>query len=179
MLGKSLDPAVSHKKTSRIQSEALAVEQILFPKTYEDEWELADISSSSTDFDKARFFMVRFANMAADQILGSEVLDIASNPYDPTVLGLASAVKTKVFTTRHATFATTPLLQCMRFILIKSRVTDAMCSDRAKPVVDFFFDPTIARNLDPLSRHTVAYTRRTCFQPLSCFSLLKNELLSF
>jgi 2-polyprenyl-6-methoxyphenol hydroxylase-like FAD-dependent oxidoreductase len=153
MTGKPRSPG----RTSWGQLQTLSVDHILFPKTYEDEWELADMRGSSTDFDKARFFMVRFANMTYDRMLGSEVLEIARNPYDPTILGLASEVQTRVFATRHATFAATPLLQCMRFILIKSRITDAMSFDRAKAVVDFFFDPTIARNLDPPPKHTVSY----------------------
>jgi 2-polyprenyl-6-methoxyphenol hydroxylase-like FAD-dependent oxidoreductase len=156
MPGKPLSPTVFHR-TSGNQSGLLAVDQILFPKAYEDEWELADISRSSTDFDKARFFMVRFANMATDQRLGSEVLEIARHPPSRTVLALASEVQTSIFANRHATFAATPLLQCMRFILIKTRITEVMLSDRTKPVIDFFFDPAIARNLDPLPKHTVAY----------------------
>jgi 2-polyprenyl-6-methoxyphenol hydroxylase-like FAD-dependent oxidoreductase len=156
MLGKSLSPAVLHR-TSRSHSGVLAVDQILFPKAYEAEWELADVKSSNTDFDKARFFMVRFANMASDQRLGWEVLEIARNQYDRTVLALASAVQLRVFANRHATFAATPLLQCMRFILIKTRVTEVAYSDGAKPVLDFFFDPAIARNLEPRPKHTVAY----------------------
>ena len=134
-----------------------AVDQILFPKAYEDEWELADIKSSCSDFDKARFFMVRFANMAPDQRLGSAVLEIARNPYNRTVLDLAWEVRVRMFANRHATFAAAPLLQCMRFILTKTRVTEAVWSDMAKPVIDFFFDPAIARNLEPLPKHTVAY----------------------
>jgi 2-polyprenyl-6-methoxyphenol hydroxylase-like FAD-dependent oxidoreductase len=156
MLTKSLSPAVFHR-TSGSQSAAIAVDQILFPKSYEEEWELADVKSRNTDFDKARFFMVRFANQAHDHILGSEVLDIARNPYDSTVLALASAVRTRIFESRHKTFSVTPILQCMRFILIKSRVAEVTGSDEAKSVVDFFFDPTIARNLQPLPRHTVSY----------------------
>lgn len=77
----------------------------LFPKAYEDEWELADISRSSTDFDKARFSMVWFPNMVSNQTHKSKVLEIARNPYDRTILGLAPAVQTKVFATRHTTFA--------------------------------------------------------------------------
>jgi 2-polyprenyl-6-methoxyphenol hydroxylase-like FAD-dependent oxidoreductase len=156
MLGKSLSPTVFRRRSGS-QLGSVAVDQIVFPKSYEDEWDLADIGSSSTEFDKARFFMVRFANMASDQILGSEVLEIARNQDNRTVLDLASAVRTSIFANRHATFAATPLLQCMRFILIKTLVTEGMFSDRTKPVIDFFFDPTIARNLDPLPKHTVTY----------------------
>lgn len=156
MPGKSLSPTVFPRR-SRSHSGLQAVDQIVFPKAYEDEWDLADINSSYTDFEKARFFMVRFANMSSDQLLGFEVLDIARHPPENTILALASAVQTRIFANRHITFSSTPLLQCMRFILIKTRVTEDMLFKWAKPVLDFFFDPTVARNAEPLPKHTVTY----------------------
>lgn len=49
--------------------------------------------------------MVWFPNMVSNQTHKSKVLEIARNPYDRTILGLAPAVQTKVFATRHTTFA--------------------------------------------------------------------------
>ena len=157
MRGKPLSPPAFQRRRGS-QSANLAVDQILFPKAYEDEWELADIfSRSGTDFQKATFFIVRFANTVPDQTLRSELLEAARNPDNRTVLGLACAVQIRIFSSRHATFDATPLLQRMRFILIKSQITDAVCSDIAKPVIDFFFDPTIARNFDPRPEHAISY----------------------
>jgi 2-polyprenyl-6-methoxyphenol hydroxylase-like FAD-dependent oxidoreductase len=153
---RSLSPAVFHRR-SRSGSPAPAIDQILFPKAYEDDWELADISNSNTDFEKARFFMVRSANKASDQIIAPQVLAITTDPRNRTVLALALAVQTRIFANRHATFDTSPLLQCMRFILIKTRVPEVMVSDRSKFVLDFYFDPSIARNLDPLPKPAVPY----------------------
>ncbi|KAH8761323.1 hypothetical protein F5882DRAFT_365690 [Hyaloscypha sp. PMI_1271] len=154
MRGRSLSPAVFHRR-SRSQSVAPALDDILFPKSFEDEWELAD--ARKTDLERARFFMIRFGNTSKDPMIQIELLAIASNQHNRTVPALAFAVQTRIFANRHATFAATPLLQCMRFLLIKTRVSEVMFSDRTKVVLDFFFDPAMARNLDPLPKDPIIY----------------------
>ncbi len=69
-----------------------------------------------------------------------------------TLPAVAEAIQARVFGHRHATFAATPLLQYVRFMLIKARVPDVIFSDRTKNVIDFFFDPTIAKNMEPSRR---------------------------
>jgi 2-polyprenyl-6-methoxyphenol hydroxylase-like FAD-dependent oxidoreductase len=155
MRGRSLSPAVFHRRSRSQSVAALGLDDILFPKSYEDEWELAD--ARNTDLERARFFMIRFGNTSKDPMIQSELLSIASNQLHRTVPALAFAVQTRIFANRHATFAATPLLQCMRFLLIKARVSEVMFSDRTKVVLDFFFDPAMARNLDPLPKDTVVY----------------------
>ncbi|KAK6432563.1 hypothetical protein LTR95_011272 [Oleoguttula sp. CCFEE 5521] len=49
-------------------------------------------------------------------------------------------------------------MEVVRFLLIKSRVSEGSISTEARSILDFFFDPTIHRNLDPLpSGPTVTY----------------------
>lgn len=45
----------------------------------------------------------------------------------------------------------------MRFLLIKARVPEIMVSDRTKVILDFFFDPAMARNLEPLPKDPVTF----------------------
>jgi 2-polyprenyl-6-methoxyphenol hydroxylase-like FAD-dependent oxidoreductase len=155
MRGRSLSPALFQKR-SRSQSAAPpGLDDILFPKSYEEEWELAD--ARNTDLERARFFMVRFGNTCKDPLIPAELAAIASNQLNRTVPALAFAVKTRIFANRHSSFEATPLLQCMRFLLIKTRVSEVMVSDRTKVVLDFFFDPAMARNLDPLPKDPIVY----------------------
>lgn len=156
MPAKPNAPVAFHRRSSS-QNALPAVDYILFPKQYEEEWDLADIRSTSTDFEKARFFMVRFANTTHDPRVGAEVLRVARHPPAPTVLALASEVQTAIFANHHSTFAASPLLQCMRYILIKTQATEAPISHEMKSVLDFFFDPTIAKNLEPAPKHAVPY----------------------
>jgi 2-polyprenyl-6-methoxyphenol hydroxylase-like FAD-dependent oxidoreductase len=151
---RSLSPAVFHRRRSQSVA-APGLDDILFPKLYEDEWELAD--ARNTDLERARFFMIRFANTSKDPKMQQELVAIASNQQNRTVPALAYAVQARIFWNRHASFAATPLLQCMRFLLIKARVSEVMFSDRTKIVLDFFFDPAMARNLDPLPKDPVVY----------------------
>lgn len=155
---RSLSPAVFHRR-SRSKSKSVAppptLDDIFFPKSYDDEWELADARQS--DFERARFFMVRFGNNSEDPMIQSELVTIASNPQNRSVPALAFAVQTRIFANCHATFAATPLLQCMRYLLIKTRVPEVMFSERTKAVLDFYFDPTMARNLDPLPKDPVVF----------------------
>lgn len=145
---RSLSPTVFHRR-SRSGSTELPVGQILFPKAFEDEWELADITNSNTDFEKARFFMVRFANQSPDQRMASEVISIVASLRHRTVVAMALVFRTRMFADRHVTFDTSPLLQCIRFILIKTRIPEVMVSDKIKTVLDFYFDPSIASTRPP------------------------------
>ena len=151
----SLSPAVFHRRRRSQSVAAPGLDDILFPKLYEDEWELAD--ARNTDLERARFFMIRFANKSKDPTIQQELVAIASNQQNRTIPALAYAVQARIFSNRHASFAATPLLQCMRFLLIKARVSEVMFSDRTKIVLDFFFDPAMARNLDPLPKDPIVY----------------------
>lgn len=155
MRGRSLSPAVFQRRSRSKSVAAPGVDDILFPKSYEAEWELAD--ARNTDLERSRFFMIRFANQSSNAIIQGDLVAVAANPQHRTVPALALAVQMMFFKNRHASFAATPLLQCMRFLLIKTRVADFMFSDRTKFVLDFFFDPAVARNLDPLPKDTITY----------------------
>lgn len=152
---RSLSPAVFHRRRRNQSVAAPGLDDILFPRLYEDEWELAD--ARNTDLERARFFMIRFANTSKDPIIQQELVVIASNQQNRTIPALAYAVQARIFSNRHASFAASPLLQCMRFLLIKGRVSEVMFSDRTKIVLDFFFDPAMARNLDPLPKDPIVY----------------------
>src|SRR5258706_9284457 len=123
MRGRSLSPA-GFRQRNRSQSVAPAIDDILFPKTYEDEWHLSD--ARRTDLERARFFLIRFANMSSDPMINTELVAIATNQQYHTIPALAFAVQTRLFANRHATFAATQLLQCMRFLLLKTRVLEVM-----------------------------------------------------
>lgn len=75
--------------------------------------------------------------------------NIVTDPANQSVPALASAIQSELFEDRHLSFAANPLLQCVRFILIKSKVPAGVYSGRTREVVDFFFDPTLERNLSP------------------------------
>lgn len=122
---------------------------ILFPKVYEDAWGGADVNR--TDLERARIFLLRIAVMGAvDAASISHLKGIAADQHNRTIPGIASVIQTEIYANRHATFAATPLLQAVRFMLIKARVMENAFTDRARAVVDFFFDPTLHRNLQPL-----------------------------
>jgi len=128
---------------------ALGVDDIVFPKVYEDAWGTMD--DSRTDLERARIYLVRFATMCGDPLIATELRAIVANQQkNRTIPALASAVRTRIFGNRHATFAATPLLQCIRFMLIKGRVADSIYSERTQTAMDFFFDPALARNVEPL-----------------------------
>src|SRR5690606_16212527 len=66
------------------------------------------------------------------------------------VPAIAWAIQMRIYGNRHADFAPTPLMQAVRFMLIKARVPQSGYTDRSRAVLDFFFDPTLYRNMDPL-----------------------------
>lgn len=122
---------------------------ILFPKVYEDAWGGAEVNR--TEMERARIFLLRMAVMAIDgQAQISELRAIVGDENNRTVPGLAWAIQMRVYGNRHADFAATPLLQAVRFMLIKGRVPQSGFTDRSRAVLDFFFDPTLHRNLEPL-----------------------------
>lgn len=122
---------------------------ILFPKVYEDAWGAADLSR--TDLERARIFLLRTASMGVDQAISAAVRAIVTDhTHNRTVPSLAAAIQASIYGNRHADFDTTPLLQAVRFMLIKARVPENPFTQRARDVLDFFFDPTLHRNLHPL-----------------------------
>ncbi|KAK0717418.1 hypothetical protein B0T26DRAFT_645697 [Lasiosphaeria miniovina] len=122
---------------------------LLFPTVYEDAWGGSD--TTRTDMERARIFLFRIASMSSDQAINTELRDIVGNRAQyRSVPALAFAIKTRLYGDRHADFAATPLLQAVRFMLIKARVPEVAVSDRSRAVIDFFFDPTLQRNLSPL-----------------------------
>lgn len=123
-------------------------DSILFPKVYEDAWGGAGVSR--TDLERARIFLLRIASMGVDPASSSSLRAIAvDHKHNRTVPGLASAIQASIYGNRHARFDTTPLLQAVRFMLIKARVPENPFTQRARDVLDFFFDPTLHRNLNP------------------------------
>ncbi|KZL77917.1 FHA domain containing protein [Colletotrichum tofieldiae] len=124
------------------------MDHIEFPQSWETAWEAA----GQTNFERAQAFL--FFYRGGDTAVNSELRTIASNPRYQDVASLAAAVGERVFGKRHTSFNTNPLLQWVRFILIKSQ---ALASIKAKAVRDFFFDPSIARNLAQLPEDPVSY----------------------
>lgn len=123
-------------------------DEIIFPRVYEDAWGSPDLARS--ELERARIFLMRFATMSGDPLIAAELRAIVLNVANRTVPALAFAIQTRIFGGRHASFAATPLLQCVRFLLIKARVADVIFTERSHAIMDFFFDPTVARNLEPL-----------------------------
>ncbi|KAK4121165.1 hypothetical protein N657DRAFT_577941 [Parathielavia appendiculata] len=122
---------------------------ILFSKVYEDAWGGPEVSR--TEMERARIFLLRMAIMAIDgQAQISELRAIIGDESNRTVPGIAWAIQMRIYGNRHADFAATPLLQAVRFMLIKARVPQSGFTDRSRAVLDFFFDPTLHRNLNPL-----------------------------
>ena len=125
-------------------------DQIHFPKVYADAWGSADGGNAyKSDFERGRIFLVRMAKLNPNLPEFHQVRDIVTNPQNRSVPALATAIQHQIFENRHVSFATSPLLQCVRFMLLKCNVS-AMVSDRARSAVDFFFDPTLERNSKPL-----------------------------
>lgn len=148
--------SASHSATSSIPSPRFGANEdtILFPRVYEDAWGGQD--AVRTDIDRARIFLYRIASMSGDSFITNSLRSIIGDPtHSRTIPSLAFAVQTIIYKNYHATFATTPLLQAVRFMLIKANVPSASThygTDREKcrAVLDFFFDPSIHRNLSPL-----------------------------
>ncbi|KAK2036652.1 hypothetical protein LZ31DRAFT_561009 [Colletotrichum somersetense] len=124
------------------------VDPIYFPRSWETAWEAA----GQTNFERAQAFL--FFYRSDDVAINTELRIIASHHRYRDVASLAAAVEERVFGSRHWSFQTNALLQWMRFILIKSQ---ALSSTRTKSVRDFFFDPSIARNLAQMPEDPVTY----------------------
>ncbi|KAK0629432.1 hypothetical protein B0T17DRAFT_491125 [Bombardia bombarda] len=123
-------------------------DDMLFPKVYEDAWGAPDLDRP--DLDRARIFLLRFANMNPDPLVNGELRAIvADQARYRSLLALTSAIQTRIYGNRHADFLVTPLLQAVRFVLVKARVPTLAFTNLARSVIDFFFDPTLHRNLDP------------------------------
>jgi len=161
------DLRARRKSTGRPASPSAATappthHEILFPKLFEDAWgssggtHLAGDNRSSME--RARVFLLRFGNMNPDLGLREELKAIAVNPEHGTVPALAYAVMQRIFGGRHASFAATPLLQCVRFMLIKTHAVGQLAGDDlTRTVMDFFLDPTLERNLNPPPPDPVVY----------------------
>ena len=122
---------------------------ILFPTVYEDAWGGAD--GSRTDLDRARIFLLRMATMTGDPNITAALRSIVADQHtNRNVPALAFAVQMHVFGNRHADFRPTPMLQAVRFMLIKAKVPETAYTERHRDTLDYFFDPTIHRNTDPL-----------------------------
>ena len=130
------------------------IDQILFPQVYEDGWG----SDGRPDLERARIFLLRMASMYSESIPMGQLRSIVTDPNNQSIPALAGAIQEQLFEDRHRSFAANPLLQCVRFILIKANINNSLYSDRTRTVMDFFFDPTLERNLNPPpSGQLVAY----------------------
>jgi len=122
---------------------------ILFPKVYEEAW--GSIDSNMNDVDRARIFLLRVATMNGDpHLLGMLRSIVGDQVNHRTVHSLAYTIRHQVFGDRHADFAPSPILQAARFMLIKAKVPESAFTDRHRETLDFFFDPTLQRNQEPL-----------------------------
>lgn len=159
MSGPSLAPVGFNDRSrsrSRAGSTARSFNDILFPKVYNDAWGAEE--DGRTEIDRARIYLLRFTNMNADPMINAELRAIVMNrEHHQTVPSLAAAVQMRVFGNRHGTFAVTPLLQCIRFMLIRARIPEIIMSEATRAIVDFYFDPTLARNLDTPPEDAVIY----------------------
>ncbi|KAI8233378.1 hypothetical protein K4K54_010588 [Colletotrichum sp. SAR 10_86] len=155
-MNKSRSPS-GFRPLSKGQTRITSHEEILFPKLYEDAWGTGGSGDNRTDLERAKIFLLRFAKMNPDPVFSFELQAIATDQQYRNITALALAVQTRIFGNRHPSFAPTPLLQCVRFMLIKAKVPDFMYSDKTKVVMDFFFDPTIFRNVEPPPVDAVIY----------------------
>ncbi|KAH8173156.1 fha domain containing protein [Sarocladium implicatum] len=135
---------------------------IHFPQVYEDAWgrttdPVGGLTSDRSDIERARIFLLRFTNMNPDQMINAEIRGITMNPQLGTVPQIAEAIQARIFGGKHATFEATPLLQAVRFMLIKARIPEAIFSERTRSVVDFYFDPTMSRNLKSPPTNPVSF----------------------
>ncbi|KAI1843914.1 hypothetical protein JX266_009970 [Neoarthrinium moseri] len=151
-------PPTTLRRRSRGKSMTLGFDDIKFPKVYEDAWGTGNVTATERpELERAQIFLLRFIVMNPDPSINHELRSIVGNRYYNTIPALAFAIQMNIFANTHASFAATPLLQAVRFMLIKGRVTDAIFSERTKAVVDFFFDPSLARNLNSPPSEFVIY----------------------
>ena len=157
--GEKLQLPLRPRPDNQTDNSIPSFDQVHFPKVYEDAWISADGGDAhKSDFERGRIFLVRMAKLNSHLPEFREVLSIVTNPRYRSVPALATAIQEQTYGRRHASFGTSPLMQCIRFMLIKSKVCGMMVSERARSVIDFFFDPTLERNLNPLpSGATVTY----------------------
>ncbi|KAK6391653.1 hypothetical protein LTR95_019645, partial [Oleoguttula sp. CCFEE 5521] len=164
MPGRRVPSSVAHQEPENAppaETGPSHFDDIIFPSWYEAAWGQEDnkLASAGADIDRARVFLLRMAMLNPDPLIASEIRAIITKAEYGTVTALAGAVQTRIFGDRHSSFATNPLMQVVRFLLIKSRVPEGSVTVEARSVLDFFFDPTIHRNLDPLpSGPTVTYS---------------------
>lgn len=139
---------------------------ICFPQLYEQAWGGSDSSGSNlfadnrTDVERARIFLLRFAQMNPDPITSGELRAIVMNQQQyRSIPAIAEAVQMRIFASRHASFEATPLLQAMRFVLIRAKVVEHgfVFSERTRRIVDFYFDPTLKRNLEAVPENPSVY----------------------
>ena len=121
-------------------------DNILFPKFYEDAW---GSTREESVIEHAHIFLLRIIRMSDDPAPTGELRAIVTSQQHRTLPALAEAIQKRIFANRHASFATDPVKQCVRFMLIKGKVHEQIFSDRTRAVMDFFFDPTSERNLKP------------------------------
>ncbi|KAK0619642.1 hypothetical protein B0T14DRAFT_432025 [Immersiella caudata] len=121
---------------------------ILFPKVYEDAWGAIDCGRN--DLDRARIFLLRVATMAGDPHVTNIMRAIVADEQQRSVHALAFAIRHGVFGDRHADFYPSPILQAVRFMLIKANGPESAFTDRHRETLDFFFDPTLHRNTNSL-----------------------------
>ncbi|KAI1499236.1 hypothetical protein F5X99DRAFT_430846 [Biscogniauxia marginata] len=117
-------------------------DNILFPPSLEDDW----MEAGSTAEEKVWTLLLKLAGRGALDSATSKQLErflITGYPGKKVSL-LATEIKRGIFQNKHATFCTTPLLQLVRFILIKT-LRETPCKD-TKEIRDFYFDPTMCRN---------------------------------
>lgn len=138
-------PMAFRRRSQSINGVDLGSDTLVFPKVYEDAW-----GNDDSDVEKARIFLLRIARMDSNPVIFSEVRAIVSDEKIRSIPHLANAIQVRIFGDRHGSFQTSTFMQCVRFMLIKSRVADHIFSDRTRAVMDFFFDPTLERNLNPL-----------------------------
>lgn len=147
----SLSDAKFRRRSKSQFGIAPSFNDILFPKVYEQAWGISeDANAKAGEIERARVFLLRMGRMDPNPSLFEKLREIVSNTAaNRTIPAIAAAIKTGIFGDRHQSFTTTPLIQCVRFMLIKAGVPDLILSDRTRVVVDFFFDPTLERNLNP------------------------------
>lgn len=154
MPARAPSPSGFRRRSQSQAGGAPAFNDILFPKVYEEAWgsSVGDGVGldNRTDFERARIFLLRMGNMNPDPIVTGELRAIVSNPQNRTIPALASAIQTRIYGNRHGTFATNPLMQSVRYMLIRARIPETILSDRTRAIIDFYFDPTLERNLNPL-----------------------------
>ncbi|EEY17002.1 conserved hypothetical protein [Verticillium alfalfae VaMs.102] len=137
------------RRGSSAAPDSLSHDDILFPKVFEDAWGSDSSTDRRSDLERARIFLLRFVKMSPDTRINAEVQAIVMDHNNATIPAVASAIQMRLFGNSHASFATTPLMQCVRFMLIKARVPSMVFSEKTKTIMDFFFDPSLARNLEP------------------------------